>query len=60
MFPGPIAFNVLPHAGTFEGDETTEELKFRNESRKILGHPGPGGVGHLRPGARVHRATRWP
>lgn len=38
-FPGPIAFNVLPHAGTFEGDETTEELKFRNESRKILGIP---------------------
>ena len=40
VFPGPIAFNVLPHAGTFEGDETTEELKFRNESRKILGIPG--------------------
>jgi aspartate-semialdehyde dehydrogenase len=38
-FPGPIAFNVLPHAGTFEGDETTEELKFRNESRKILAIP---------------------
>lgn len=38
-FPGPIAFNVLPHAGTFEGDETTEELKLRNESRKILGIP---------------------
>jgi aspartate-semialdehyde dehydrogenase len=38
-FPGPIAFNVLPHAGTFEGDETTEELKFRNESRKILEIP---------------------
>ncbi len=38
-FPGPIAFNVLPHAGSFEGDETTEELKFRNESRKILGIP---------------------
>jgi aspartate-semialdehyde dehydrogenase len=36
-FPGPVAFNVLPHAGTFEGDETTEELKFRNETRKILG-----------------------
>ncbi len=35
-FPAPIAFNVIPHAGTFEGDETTEELKFRNESRKIL------------------------
>lgn len=39
-FPGPIAFNVLPHAGSFDGDETTEELKFRNESRKILGIPG--------------------
>jgi aspartate-semialdehyde dehydrogenase len=39
VFPGPIAFNVLPHAGSFEGDETVEELKFRNESRKILGIP---------------------
>jgi aspartate-semialdehyde dehydrogenase len=38
-FPGPIAFNVLPYAGTFDGDETTEETKFRNESRKILGIP---------------------
>jgi aspartate-semialdehyde dehydrogenase len=38
-FPGPVAFNVLPHAGTFDGHETTEELKFRNESRKILGIP---------------------
>ncbi|HET9691914.1 MAG TPA: aspartate-semialdehyde dehydrogenase [Acidimicrobiales bacterium] len=36
-FPTTIAFNVIPHAGSFEGDETTEELKFRNESRKILG-----------------------
>ncbi len=39
VFPGPIAFNVLPHAGSFDGDETVEELKFRNESRKILGIP---------------------
>jgi aspartate-semialdehyde dehydrogenase len=39
VFPGPIAFNVLPHAGTFSADETTEELKFRNESRKILDIP---------------------
>ena len=38
-FPAPIAFNVIPHAGGFEGDETTEELKFRNESRKILAIP---------------------
>ena len=38
-FPGPIAYNVLPHAGSFDGDETTEELKFRHESRKILGLP---------------------
>jgi len=35
-FAAPVAFNVLPHAGSFDGDETTEELKFRNESRKIL------------------------
>lgn len=39
VFPGPVAFNVLPHAGSFAGEETTEELKFRNESRKILGLP---------------------
>jgi aspartate-semialdehyde dehydrogenase len=38
-FPEPIAFNVVPHAGAFHGDETVEELKFRNESRKILGIP---------------------
>ncbi len=38
-FPGPVAFNVLPHAGILDGYETTEELKFRNESRKILGIP---------------------
>jgi aspartate-semialdehyde dehydrogenase len=35
-FPSPVAFNVLPHAGSFDGDETTEEIKFRNETRKIL------------------------
>ncbi|MBO0728960.1 MAG: aspartate-semialdehyde dehydrogenase [Acidimicrobiaceae bacterium] len=39
VFPGPVAFNVLPYAGTFSGDETVEELKFRNESQKILGIP---------------------
>ncbi len=38
-FPGPIAHNVLPHAGAFLGDgsgETEEERKLLNESRKIL------------------------
>jgi aspartate-semialdehyde dehydrogenase len=39
VFPGPIAFNVLPHAGKFVDDETDEEHKFRNESRKILDIP---------------------
>ena len=39
VFPAPIAFNVIPYAVSFEGDETTEELKFRNESRKILDIP---------------------
>jgi aspartate-semialdehyde dehydrogenase len=39
QFPGPIAFNVLPIAGSLADDsseETTEEQKYRNESRKIL------------------------
>ena len=38
-FPGPIAHNVLPHAGAFledGSDETDEERKLLNESRKIL------------------------
>ncbi len=41
VFPAPIAFNAVPLAGSMaEGGETSEELKFRNESRKILGLPG--------------------
>ena len=42
MFPGTIAHNVLPIAGSPVDDgsgETNEEQKFRNESRKILGIP---------------------
>jgi len=39
VFPGPIAFNVLPHAGDFVDDETNEEHKFRDEARKILEIP---------------------
>jgi aspartate-semialdehyde dehydrogenase len=39
VFPGPIAFNVLPHAGEFVDDETNEEKKWRDEARKILGLP---------------------
>jgi aspartate-semialdehyde dehydrogenase len=38
-FPGPIAFNVLPVAGRFVDDETEEEHKLRDESRKILHAP---------------------
>ncbi|MFN2606767.1 MAG: aspartate-semialdehyde dehydrogenase [Acidimicrobiales bacterium] len=38
-FPAPVAFNVVPFAGTLVDDETDEEHKFRNESRKILGLP---------------------
>jgi aspartate-semialdehyde dehydrogenase len=41
-FPAPIAFNVLPMAGSVvdDGDnETDEEKKLRNESRKILDIP---------------------
>jgi aspartate-semialdehyde dehydrogenase len=40
-FAAPIAFNVLPYAGTYSGDEgwTDEELKLQNETRKILEIP---------------------
>jgi aspartate-semialdehyde dehydrogenase len=38
-FAAPIAFNVLPLAGSFVDDETDEEHKLRNESRKILHLP---------------------
>ena len=42
-FAKPIAFNVLPYAGSYVSDgslETDEEQKLRNESRKILAIPG--------------------
>ena len=39
VFPGPIAFNVLPLAGKMVDDETDEEHKLRDESRKILHIP---------------------
>jgi aspartate-semialdehyde dehydrogenase len=42
LYARPIAFNVLPLAGSIVDDgsfETDEEQKFRNESRKILGIP---------------------
>jgi aspartate-semialdehyde dehydrogenase len=36
----PIALNVIPFAGSLkEGGHSSEELKVRNESRKILGIP---------------------
>jgi len=39
-FPAPLALNVVPWAGSLkEGGYTSEEMKVRNESRKILGLP---------------------
>jgi aspartate-semialdehyde dehydrogenase len=39
-FPAPLAMNVVPWAGSRKDDGwTSEELKVRNESRKILGIP---------------------
>ncbi|HEV2782507.1 MAG TPA: aspartate-semialdehyde dehydrogenase [Actinophytocola sp.] len=39
-FPAPLALNVIPSAGSYKGDGWfSEELKVRNESRKILGIP---------------------
>jgi aspartate-semialdehyde dehydrogenase len=39
VFPGPLAFNILPVAGRLVDDETDEEHKLRDESRKILHIP---------------------
>jgi aspartate-semialdehyde dehydrogenase len=39
-FPAPLALNVVPWAGSLrDGGWSSEELKMRNESRKILGLP---------------------
>jgi aspartate-semialdehyde dehydrogenase len=39
-FPAPLAFNVVPWAGSLKDDGwSSEELKIRNESRKILDLP---------------------
>jgi aspartate-semialdehyde dehydrogenase len=39
-FPAPLVLNVIPWAGSLKEDGyTSEELKVRNESRKILGLP---------------------
>ncbi|HEX3610553.1 MAG TPA: aspartate-semialdehyde dehydrogenase [Sporichthyaceae bacterium] len=40
-FPAPLALNVVPWAGSLKEDGwSSEEMKVRNESRKILGLPG--------------------
>ena len=40
IFPAPLALNVVPWAGSLkDNDYTSEELKVRNESRKILDIP---------------------
>jgi len=39
VYPAPIAFNVLPLAGELVDDETVEEHKLRDETRKILEIP---------------------
>jgi aspartate-semialdehyde dehydrogenase len=39
-FPAPLALNVVPWAGSLrDGGWSSEELKIRNETRKILGQP---------------------
>jgi aspartate-semialdehyde dehydrogenase len=40
VYPHPIAFNVLPHIDVFDEDGYTfEEIKVREETRKMLGIP---------------------
>jgi aspartate-semialdehyde dehydrogenase len=49
-FPAPLALNVVPWIGSpAEGGWTTEELKIRDETRKVLGLP------HLRVSATCVR-----
>jgi aspartate-semialdehyde dehydrogenase len=41
VYPHQIAFNVLPHVGSFlGGNHTAEEMKLLNEGRKIMGNNG--------------------
>ncbi len=40
VYPYQIAFNLLPHIGSFnEGGDCSEEIKIAKETRKILGAP---------------------
>jgi len=40
-FPAPLAYNVVPRAGSFrENGYTSEEMKLVAETRKIMGLPG--------------------
>ena len=56
-FPAPLALNVVPWAGSLkDAGWSSEELKIRNESRKILGLPGAAGQRDLRPGPRGDHA----
>jgi aspartate-semialdehyde dehydrogenase len=41
VYPYQIAFNLLPHIGSFsESGDCSEEVKIAKETRKILGAPG--------------------
>ncbi|MEK9139998.1 MAG: aspartate-semialdehyde dehydrogenase [Nitrospirota bacterium] len=41
VYPYQIAFNLLPHIGSFnEGGDCSEEVKIAKETRKILNAPG--------------------
>ena len=42
VYPHQIAFNLIPSVGSFKDDsgESTEEIKMRRETHKILGNPG--------------------
>ena len=55
-----IAFNALPHAGSFAAgeDHTDEERKLINETRKILGDPHDRDHRDLRARARRQRPLR--
>jgi aspartate-semialdehyde dehydrogenase len=56
-FPAPLALNVVPWTGSLrDAGWSSEELKVRNESRKILGLPDLKVSATVRQGAGGDRA----
>ena len=63
MYVKPIAFNVLPLAGSIVGGRLGGDRRGAEAPQRVAqdpAHPGPAGGRHVRPGARLHRSLAWP